>query len=337
MKQTLKLSLVAFTASASLLIMPAARADDCCKQTVTTINNIYSYLTDNIGKKYLKPLVTTELSYGTETKSNSVAAKAPEWVNEDAAKTTDITSTQLITGKNSAQIVNALASIVPQADEKNLADYYPYISYASIANNMAIEPSDFNFWSFVTNPQQAKQNLKNSPMSQAQLFLQLLAGNSNAVQPLDTNALDPKNYDGEIIPQTVLKYQAGLGTLAATSSVGLNTFATQIAERKVQKDLGAKSGFSGDMSPLQLAAKKASYRLESDQIQNTINKATPKDLQVQTYILLAEINQAMFENRMQLEQLNANMAAVELQMVQGQKFGLQTTQRMGKQAQQRQQ
>ena len=87
MKQTLKLSLVAFTASASLLIMPAARADDCCKQTVTTINNIYSYLTDNIGKKYLKPLVTTELSYGTETKSNSVAAKAPEWVNEDAVPT----------------------------------------------------------------------------------------------------------------------------------------------------------------------------------------------------------------------------------------------------------
>lgn len=103
-------------------------------------------------------------------------------------------------------------------------------------------------------------------------------------------------------------YLNSLGTYNAELSTGTNVLFNLLEERRAQQALGGKSAIEYD-------AAAANRRMSAKWIAG-LSSMSPADLQREQTIIAAETRYELYENRMQLEQLNASMANLQLQLLQ---------------------
>lgn len=148
-------------------------------------------------------------------------------------------------------------------------------------------------------------------------FILFLSG-----QPIIDPPLTPDQLEGN---STLIKnYLAGLAAFTAQQSTGVSVLNNLLKERTVQKGnqfsdalgnpVGASINASNtqDMSPLQVDEYMATRRIGNQNWYNAIQAANPAQLSQESLVLLAQLNYQMFQQRMQLEQLNATLASLQL-------------------------
>ncbi len=149
--------------------------------------------------------------------------------------------------------------------------------------------------------------LKDPQDAQANAFIQVLADGGNRVTQLDPALIDKVKSTPEAV-----SYLNTMATYNAATSVALNAFYTMLAERLPAKGLDNKD------SILSYDEKGAMRRMQDNWI-STVPKLTTVDILRESLYTQAEMRYEMYELRMQIEQLNATMAA--LLLVQQQTLG----------------
>jgi hypothetical protein len=153
--------------------------------------------------------------------------------------------------------------------------------------------------------------------AEAMNFILFLSG-----QPIIDPPLTPDQLDGS---STLIKnYVAGLAAFASQQSTGVSVLNNLLKERTIQQGnhfndalgnpVGASINVSNtqDMSPLQVDEYMATRRIGNQNWYNAIQAANPAQLSQESLVLLAQINYQMLQQRMQLEQLNATLASIQL-------------------------
>jgi len=143
--------------------------------------------------------------------------------------------------------------------------------------------------------------LSGSQLDAATNYVNFLAGAGIPVQTPTGNWLTNNT-------SSTTAYLNSLGTYSAELSTGLNVFFNMLEERRPQSSLQNKSA-------LQFDSDAANGRMNADWVQNTTTMS-PADLQRESVIIQAETRYELYETRMQLEQLNATMANLQLQLLQ---------------------
>ncbi len=171
----------------------------------------------------------------------------------------------------------------------------------------------------------ANTTLSDEQKESAQQYVTLLAGGDAPIEPIPRKLLAKKTGP-------MKAYLAAIASYAAVQSVGMNTFLNLIAERTQQKDLGLYAGVKTmngqpvlNASPLQVDTYNARRRITQPSWYNHVETASSSELQRENIYLLAEMRYEMYQNRMQLERLNATLALIQLQLAHQQgKDNLQT-------------
>lgn len=177
------------------------------------------------------------------------------------------------------------ASMVPVARTQTGLDKSTYLSSGSLFGS-----------SKFSNTQNDNQQAK------AATFIQFLQGAGTLITPIDATTLSQAD------PGTVATYLNTLANYNAGQSVGLNALWTLFSERVPLQQLNGESSLSYDenqvlkrMQPAWTAA---------------VTKMTIVDVARESLYTQAEMNYQMFQLRMQLEQLNGTLAAMQLQQQQ---------------------
>ncbi len=282
------IGLVGVVTTASMTGINTANADtpqgtlgSCCSTLTTAINNISTQI---------QQFFTTKLNYADVMQADStrgiVSAKVPQLVLNSSNQAA--TAAMNMTATKAGKIQNELAAQVTSLQQGNggSADTY---SIATLLQTPNIT-SGSTQW------------------KQAQALIQLLGGNGVPEYQLDAATLKTNT-------NAVKAYQAAFGSYVAYQSVGMNALYGLLQERQATSGI-TLPGNASPASPLELDAYTANRRLSNTWLTNIVNTATPADAQKEMLILLAEMRYEMFANRMQLEQLNATMATLNLQMLQ---------------------
>lgn len=103
-------------------------------------------------------------------------------------------------------------------------------------------------------------------------------------------------------------YLNSLGTYTAELSNGTNVLFNLLQERVGQKGLNGQSAIEYDAA--------AANRRMSPTWTGSVANMSPADMQREQLIIDAEMRYELYQNRMQLEQLNATMATLQLQLLQ---------------------
>lgn len=242
----------------------------------------------------IQKFFASNLSYDQLIQNRAALEKAGVWLVTDSKAPTD--------------------SDVQSNLSLNTQGYYEKIANGSNAVNSAINPS---------NPDSAKQFSASSiidsyaikegsnEMNQATQYIKFLSGQANPLMPPAEN-MNTQAANSKI---SVQQYKAAIGTFNAAQSAALNTLYKALAARTVQPGLGKSAGIPGksDASPLEVEQYMVTLPFTSDWSQKILTSASPSDLQKQQLFMLAGIQNLLFENRMQMEQLNINLAALILQ------------------------
>gem|GEM_PF-4036906 len=166
--------------------------------------------------------------------------------------------------------------------------------------------------------------LKNSDANTARAFILYLSGQTDPVSPI------PQNLE-KSAPEEVEAFNGLVAVYAAAQSTGLNVLNYLLQERIIPST--GNSGFADalsnqlynqttglnpatPMSPLQLDEYMATRRVANGQWYQATQNATPGQLSRENLNLLAEIRYEMYEQRLQMEQMNATMAVLQLTLTQ---------------------
>jgi hypothetical protein len=172
------------------------------------------------------------------------------------------------------------AAMVPySADAGSVADQTPYLTGTTLLSNTML-------------------NDKQAP--QANSFIQVLADGGNRIPQLDPELIDKVKGTPEAV-----SYLNTMATYNAATSVALSTFNTMLAERLPAPAFNKKD------SILSFDEKGAARRMQDAWI-STVPKMTTVDLLRESLYTQAEMRYEMFQLHMQLEQLNATLAALLL-------------------------
>jgi hypothetical protein len=217
-----------------------------------------------------------------------------DWIIQDSASetNTDTRNSLLLTQDEYYQTIAESANTVnvSLSSDDDTGNYQKF-SISSILDNFSLQ--------------------EDSPeMQNARYYIQFLSGKNNPVMPPTPNM--NTDHANEKIP--VQQYKAALGAFTAAQSVALNTLYKALAARTVQKDLGKTAGMDkNDASPLEIQQHLAKQSFSDSWAEKVLTEATPADIQRQQLFLLASIQNLLFENRLQMEQINVNLAALILQ------------------------
>ncbi|NNM59795.1 MAG: hypothetical protein HKM04_08270 [Legionellales bacterium] len=142
----------------------------------------------------------------------------------------------------------------------------------------------------------------NNEQAKAAVFIQFLQNAGNLLTPIDASSLSQAD------PGTVASYLDTLANFNAGQSVGLNALLNLYSERVPLSQLNGES-------PLSYDEKQVLKRMQPVWTAS-VTKMTIVDVARETLYTQAEMNYQMFQLRMQLEQLNATLAAMQLQQQQ---------------------
>jgi len=304
MKKWLSLGSAGLVASSLLLFAPISQADtgappldDPNSPNTTILQQILSEIQNfhqNVVESFSK-LTTANLRYNDLIKNRNTYKITKQWITDDSKDDTE----------NAAKDGLGL----------DAEGYYQAIAKGADAVNSAMANSG--------NPNSAKQFSASSivdnvaltegsqEMQQAESYITSLSGQNNPLRPPEKN-MNTQKANSKI---SVQQYKAALGTFTAAQSAALNTLYKALAARTVQTGLGSDAGIPGkpNASPLEVQQYMVTQPFSSEWADKVLNDASPNDLQKQQLFMLAGIQNLLFENRMQMEQININLAALILQ------------------------
>lgn len=262
----------------------------CCTGLIPAINNVETAVTKGFEQTItlINDLVKNVVDFSLG--SNTALKTSYGWVDEDGSKkiTTQAKQTFTNTPQQVRNIITTAYSKVPIPGDTNADNKIGNFTYSTLTGSMSLDDD--------------KQKM-------AQEYLQFLSYQTNPIEPLDPQRI---NFDN---PKPYLQlFQNSFGTYMATQSVALSTFYKIIADRTPQTGLGDAigRGTNSKASPLELQEHIVKSHLDSKWMEDMI-KANPADVQKQMLFVLVNIENLLFQNRMQLEQLNSTNAALLLQ------------------------
>lgn len=192
---------------------------------------------------------------------------------------------------NILYVQNAATSAVP------MAKLVP-----SSPNNAANAAGQFNAALYLN-----KEVLDNTTKQNSANFIGLIAGIGNPIQALPSYA-----YQNLSSNPSSAAFLSGLGSFTARESVGIAAIAQLIYERTPIKGLTTPDG--NQASYLSFDAAMANARMQPNWRTNFLTnpKTTPGDLQRESVLIAAESRYELFQIRLQLEQLTAVTAAMQI-------------------------
>lgn len=257
---------------------------------INTINNGIAEIIDWLDTNLIQgnPF---DLSASVKGNSQMIASnkQIPEMNNDQIQPQIN----QSLVGHNSFQRVTAYANLLPTSKDPQ-----------SMQNNGAI----FNIGNIIN-----KSTINIADVQKAQLTIDFVTGASNPITGLPSPANESTSRD-------VLAYKASFGSYITLQSVGANVLQGLLNERIPQNGLGAETGSgNSNMSPLGLDEFLATRRIDigtnsAQEWTKKISTANQAQVNKEQLMLMAEMRYEAFEQRMQLEQLNATMAALQLEL-----------------------
>jgi len=260
--------------------------------TVNTLSNLYNYFQAS-EQSYIPFINSTMVSSPTQASIlNSHVLQAQAGIQTDAFVFNNISPPPCSASQPNCPpneikspppfSPGVYASMIPMTHSKNGLKRAQYISSSSLFSSPKFE--------------------SDTQRRQAAIFIQFVANSGGLITPLTPQAL--KNADRT----TMAAYLNALGVYYAGQSVGLNAFYMLYNERVPRQDLQNESVLSYDENQILRRMQPAWIKL--------VSQMTAIDVLRESLYTHAEQNYEMFEIRMQLEQLNATMAAMQMQQQQ---------------------
>lgn len=275
-----------------------AEGEACCSETASAITHLETAMVENFQEliKLVNKLVQAEFTFSDEILQGTARSTLinGNMINEQAKEQTNEIAQTALTATVS-QTQDSLIAAAKLVKDPAKTDFKPEPQYFSLATILNISSFD--------------ESKLTQELQQAEQYIAFISGQANPVPPLDEIAATKSN-------PAIENYRAALGSYTAAQSVGVNTLNRMVNARIPDKSLGDAVGLNQAISPLQLEERVATTPLGSAWMQKMAT-ASPADIQKETLFLLANMQVQLFQSNQQLEQLNATLAALQLQSLQG--------------------
>ena len=145
--------------------------------------------------------------------------------------------------------------------------------------------------------------------AQVEKMILMLANTGNPVKNLENNVAT-QNYP------KVKEFLSSMGAYNAATSNALNVLYSIMKERTVTPGIGDLVGQTADLSPMQLDMHNVQKALAYGD-DGSFDQASMQDVAKTSYYVQAQMLYELFKLRESVQQLNATMAVMQLQMLNG--------------------
>lgn len=279
----------------------------CCTTLTAAINNMGTLISTTVSTGFsvlttqINDLVQAGVDFSSTLASNTAyqTVITNNWVNTDASNY----------GKTATQQAFQASSANANATLTKSSAIVAGISSGASPQSSTSGSTAPALNSFTMNTLLGNSVLTTDQVTAAQSYIQFLAGTGNPVQTLPANT-------AAAATGPVKAFLSTLGSYVATQSAGMSVLYKALAVRSVEPGLGPTANLPDNISPLKLQETMVTTPL-SQTWYDSMNKANPADIQKQTLFLLANMQNLMYQNGLQLEQLNVTLATLQLQMLEG--------------------